>query len=71
MTNDPLVIVPGDEVVAARCDECWRYGNSREFTNLRRNSGHADAYGGLCPECSYGVPSTEESGKDNEKGNQR
>lgn len=47
-----LVIVPGDQVVAARCDECWRYGNPREFTQLRRNSGHADAYGGLCPECS-------------------
>ena len=47
-----FVIVPGNEVVAARCDGCWRYGNPREFTQLRRNSGHADAYGGLCPDCS-------------------
>jgi hypothetical protein len=26
-----LVIVPGDRVVMARCDYCWRYGNPREF----------------------------------------
>jgi len=64
-----LVIVPGDEVVAARCDECWRYGNPREFTQLRRNSGHADAYGGLCPECLRSM--AKDSDKDNEKENEK
>src|SRR5215218_1404662 len=29
-----LVIVPGDRVVMARCDHCWRYGNPREFMEV-------------------------------------
>ena len=29
-----LVIVPGDRVVMARCDSCWRYGNPREFVEV-------------------------------------
>jgi hypothetical protein len=29
-----LVIVPGDRVVMARCDYCWRYGNPREFAEV-------------------------------------
>jgi ribosome-binding protein aMBF1 (putative translation factor) len=30
-----LVIVPGDRTVTARCDHCWRYGNPREFAEIR------------------------------------
>ena len=29
------MIVPGDRTVAARCDSCWRYGNPREFAEIR------------------------------------
>jgi hypothetical protein len=43
-----LVIVPGDRVVMARCDYCWRYGNPRDFVEIRRKN----AYSGTCAECA-------------------
>ncbi len=46
-----LTIVPGDWVVAARCDHCWRYGNPREFVEAKPG-GRKDAYSGTCPECA-------------------
>jgi hypothetical protein len=46
-----LVIVPGDSTVTARCDSCWRYGNPRDFVEVRRG-GRKDAYSGTCLECA-------------------
>ena len=46
-----LVIVPGDEVVTARCDQCGRYGNPREFAEARPG-GRKDAYSGTCKACA-------------------
>jgi hypothetical protein len=46
-----LVIVPGDRVVMARCDHCWRYGNPREFLEVRPG-GRKNAYSGTCAECA-------------------
>jgi hypothetical protein len=46
-----LTIVPGDRVVAARCDHCWRYGNPREFVGAQPG-GRKNAYSGTCQECS-------------------
>ena len=46
-----LVIVPGDSVVTARCDECWSYGNPREFAEARPG-GRKDAYSGICGACA-------------------
>jgi hypothetical protein len=48
-----LVIVPGDKVVMARCDSCWRYGNPREFVEVRPG-GRKNAYSGTCAECAGG-----------------
>jgi hypothetical protein len=45
-----LVIVPGDRVVMARGDSCWRYGNPREFVEVR-SGGRKNAYSGKCAEC--------------------
>ena len=46
-----LVIVPGDRTVMARCDHCWRYGNRREFVEVRPG-GRKNAYAGTCAECA-------------------
>jgi hypothetical protein len=46
-----LVIVPGDRVVMARCDLCWRYGNPREFAEVRPG-GRKNAYSGMCTTCA-------------------
>jgi hypothetical protein len=46
-----LVIVPGDRVVMARCDSCWRYGNPREFVEISPG-GRKNAYSGTCAECA-------------------
>ena len=48
-----LVIVPGDRVVMARCDHCWRYGNPREFVEVSPG-GRKNAYSGTCAECAGG-----------------
>ena len=48
-----LVIVPGDITVTARCDQCWCYGNPRDFVGLRLG-GRKNAYSGLCPACTKG-----------------
>ena len=48
-----FVVVSGDWVVAARCDQCWSYGNPREFENVQPG-GCKDTYSGLCPECAKG-----------------
>jgi hypothetical protein len=45
------VIVPGDRVVMARCDSCWRYGNPREFAQASPG-GRKDAYSGTCSKCA-------------------
>jgi hypothetical protein len=45
-----LVIVPGDRVVTARCDSCWRYGNPRDFAEIRPG-GRKNAYSGRCADC--------------------
>jgi hypothetical protein len=50
-----LVIVPGDRVVMARCDYCWRYGNPREFAEARPG-GRNNAYSGTCAECMQEGP---------------
>src|SRR5918995_5591086 len=46
-----LVIVPGDRVVMARCDSCWRYGNPRDFVEVSPG-GRKNAYSGTCAECA-------------------
>ena len=46
-----LVIVPGDRVVMARCDHCWRYVNPREFVEIRPE-GRKNAYSGMCGVCA-------------------
>ena len=46
-----LVIVPGGNTVSARCDQCWRYGNPREFVEIRPGD-HKNAYSGMCAECA-------------------
>lgn len=46
-----LTIVPGDRVVAARCDLCGTYGNPREFSGLRLG-GRKGAYSGTCAACA-------------------
>ena len=46
-----LVIVPGDRTVTARCDVCWRYGNPREFAEVRLG-GRKNAYSGTCAACA-------------------
>jgi hypothetical protein len=46
-----LVMVPGNRVVMARCDHCWRYGNPREFVAVRFGGGK-NAYSGMCTACA-------------------
>jgi hypothetical protein len=46
-----LVIVPGDEVVTARCYLCWGYSNPREMAEVRPG-GRKDAYSGTCGACA-------------------
>ena len=46
-----LVIVPGDRVVMARCDQCWRYGNPRDFVVISPG-GRKNAYSGTCAACA-------------------
>ena len=46
-----LAIVPGDRTVTARCDTCWRYGNPREFVEVRPG-GRKNAYSGTCGACA-------------------
>lgn len=46
-----LVIVPGDRTVTARCDQCWGYGNPREFVAISPG-GRKNAYSGTCAECA-------------------
>ena len=48
-----LVIVPGDASVTARCDQCGRYGNPREFAEARPG-GRKHAYAGICEARMYG-----------------
>ena len=46
-----LVIVSGDEVVTARCEECGRYFNPREFNRVGPG-GRKDTYSGTCEKCA-------------------
>jgi hypothetical protein len=46
-----LVIVPGEWTVTARCDRCWRYGNPRDFVEVRPG-GRKNAYSGTCMACA-------------------
>jgi hypothetical protein len=46
-----LVIVPGERVVMARCDYCWRYGNPRHFVEISPG-GRKNAYSGTCGMCA-------------------
>jgi hypothetical protein len=46
-----LVIVPGDVVVAARCEGCGCYGNPRAFAEVEPGGRH-DAYSGMCGACA-------------------
>jgi hypothetical protein len=45
------MIVPGDHLVAARCDRCGGYGNPRDFSELRAGGRHG-AFSGTCPACA-------------------
>ncbi len=45
------MIVPGDHLVAARCDRCGAYGNPRGFSGLRAGGRHG-AFSGTCPACT-------------------
>jgi hypothetical protein len=46
-----LVVVPGDEVVMARCDRCGAYFNPREMAMVSPGGRH-DAYSGTCGVCA-------------------
>ena len=46
-----LTIVPGDGVVAARCDGCGAYFNPREMVEARPG-GRKDAFSGVCGACA-------------------
>jgi hypothetical protein len=48
-----LVIVPGDEVVVARCDGCGAYFNPRDMAEVSPGGRH-DAYAGKCRMCKEG-----------------
>jgi hypothetical protein len=48
-----LVIVPGDDMVTARCDRCGAYFNPREMAKARPG-GRKDAYSGTCGPCAKG-----------------
>jgi transcription elongation factor Elf1 len=45
-----LVIVPGDVVVTARCDQCGAYFNPREMAEFSPG-GRYNAYSGTCTTC--------------------
>ena len=45
-----LVIVLGDAVVTARCDECGAYFNPREMAQVSPG-GRYNAYSGTCEAC--------------------
>lgn len=45
-----LVVVPGDWVVAARCDLCWSYGKPRDF-EVANPGGRKGVFSGICPGC--------------------
>jgi hypothetical protein len=49
-----LVIVPGDEVVTARCNGCGAYFNPREMAQVSPG-GRYDAYSGICEMCAKTV----------------
>src|SRR5215212_11979809 len=46
-----LVIIPGDEVVTARCEGCGRYFNPREMAEFSPG-GRYNAYSGTCRACA-------------------
>lgn len=46
-----FLIVPGDWMVAARCDSCGRYGNPREFFGVSLG-GRKGAYSETCGPCA-------------------
>jgi Pyruvate/2-oxoacid:ferredoxin oxidoreductase delta subunit len=46
-----LVIVPGDRVVMARCDSCWRYCYPRDFVEVSPGR-RKNAYFGTCGACA-------------------
>ena len=46
-----LVIVPGDRVVIARCDECKRYFSPRDMAEFSPG-GRKNAYSGTCGVCA-------------------
>jgi hypothetical protein len=46
-----LVIVPGDAVVTARCDQCGAYFNPSEMAEVSPGGRH-DAYSGTCRACA-------------------
>jgi flavoprotein len=46
-----LVIVPGNEVVTARCEGCGAYFNPREVAECSPG-GRKDAYSGTCRTCA-------------------
>jgi hypothetical protein len=52
-----LTIVPGDRVVTARCRGCGRYGNPREFEEVRLG-GRKNAYAGICGACAEQIEET-------------
>jgi hypothetical protein len=54
-SSSVLVIVPGERVVMARCDSCWRYGNPREFAEVRPG-GRKNACSGTCETCAGEAP---------------
>ncbi len=60
--RDELRIVPGDWVVTARRDSCWRYGNPREFVEAKPG-GRKDAYSGTCSECAGGFLEQKENAR--------
>ena|SRR5215212_6016181 len=46
-----LVVIPGDEVVTARCDGCHSYFNPREMAGFSPG-GRYNAYSGTCEACA-------------------
>jgi hypothetical protein len=48
--REGLMIVPGLEIVSARCNSCGEWGNPREFSELSKG-GRWDAYSGVCISC--------------------
>lgn len=50
-----LVIVPGDEVVTARCNQCRGYFNPREMAQLSPG-GRKAGFSGTCRMCTKKLP---------------